>query len=158
MRFSGKTIRLAVILYIALLIPVTVFHELGHGLVCASTGNSYRIWIDFTGGHEQCSSAPTMLLFSYSVMGGIFGLIASGAIMLAGVAAKRHPAVLAVGLAFAVDQVMKVVLEGFFTRSYLFHRFDALITAVQIVSWIGFMLYFARVPEHPRISAGKSVQ
>jgi hypothetical protein len=127
-------------------------------MICAANGYNYRIWIDFTGGHEECSSAAVTHLLSYNAMGGVFGLIASGIIIIIGLSLfNRYPAVMAVGLAYSVDQFSKIILEGFFTRSYLLHRFDVVVTVIQLTSWIGFMLYFARVAESPKLRADRSV-
>jgi hypothetical protein len=139
-------------LYFALSIPVSLFHEIGHVSVCTANGFEYRIWVDFTGGHMLCSGIPHEK-FAYNVMGGIFGAIGSGAILGIWYFAKRHYALLVVSLAYFVDQIAKIFLEGFYTRLYETHSIDGFITALQMFSWIGFMLYFARVKELPKVTA-----
>lgn len=159
MKLNKNVIRWSVLLYIVLVVPVSVFHEFGHALVCSSNGYSYRIWVDFTGGHEICSNTSVTRLLSYNAMGGIFGLAAGISITAS---SRLFPgnlrlAITSVGLAYVVDQFSKVVLEGFFIRGYLSGRFDVLITIIQVGSWIGFMLYFARTEDAPQIRPSSNV-
>jgi hypothetical protein len=86
-------------------------------------------------------------------MGGVFGLAGSGAVITVWLVAKRHYAILAVGLAYCVDQAAKIILEGIYTRIYESGAIDGYITALQVASWLGFMLYFARVSEPATIAA-----
>ena len=60
---------------------------------------------------------------------------------------QEHSSILVVGLAFLIDQIAKTFLEGFYTRVYLSGALDGYIAALQLISWIGFMLYFARIKE-----------
>jgi hypothetical protein len=152
LKFSRQIIVWSVALYFALSIPVSLFHELGHVSVCAASGFDYRIWVDFTGGHMLCSGSPHDRL-AYNAMGGVFGTIGSAAILTFWMFAKRHYAVLVVGLAYMVDQTAKIILEGFYTRIYESHAIDGYITALQVISWIGFMLYFARVKQAAQVAA-----
>jgi hypothetical protein len=134
-------------MYIALLIPVSLLHETGHALVCSVSGFDYSLWIDGTGGHTVCAGAPGNSV-AYGAMGGAFGLLGSAEIIGLWAAAKRrHPAVLVVGLAYAVDQSAKLILEGFFTPLYASGATDLFLTALQLASWIGLTIYFARVPQ-----------
>jgi hypothetical protein len=143
LRFSRKVILWSVVLYLALGFPISLLHEMGHAAVCTYNGLSYTVWLDATGGHMVCFGAPRNDL-TYQAMGGVFGAIGSAGIVAVWFfAAKRHYAILAVGLAYAVDQVAKIILEGFFTRAYISGSIDAYITALQVASWLGFMLYFA---------------
>jgi hypothetical protein len=84
-------------------------------------------------------------------MGGVFGLAGSGAMIALWTAARRrrHAAILVVGLAYAVDQAAKAVLEGLFAPAYVSGSVDLYVTVLQLASWIGFMLYFARRPPRP---------
>jgi hypothetical protein len=132
-------------LYLALIVPVTVLHELGHVYVCSEHGYQSRIWIDATGGHSQCFGRLEQIP-AFNAMGGLFGLAGSGAIIAVWLAARKHVAILVVGLAYSVDQTAKIILEGFFTSTYLSGSLDFAITALQIASWFGFMFYFARRP------------
>ena len=127
-------------------------HESGHVYVCAAGGFDYRIWLDATGGHMVCFGSPGDSPLD-NAMGGIFGLAGSAAIVGFWLFVKRHYAILAVGLAYAVDQAAKIILEGLFTRVYLSGALDLYITALQIASWVGFMLYFARIPEKVAVSS-----
>jgi len=99
-----------------------------------------------------CSGRPHDRL-AYNAMGGIFGTIGSAAILGFWKFVKRHYALLAVGLAYMTDQISKIILEGFYTRIYESGAIDGYITAIQVVSWLGFMLYFARVREPAKIAA-----
>lgn len=152
LKLSRKVIVWSVVLYFALSIPVSLLHELGHVYVCTASGFDYRIWIDFTGGHMLCSGRPHVS-FAYNAMGGVFGLAGSAAIITFWLLAKRHHAILAVGLAYLADQAAKIILEGFYTRIYESGAIDGYITALQVSSWIGFMLYFARIKEPAKIAA-----
>jgi hypothetical protein len=49
-----------------------------------------------------------------------------------------------VSLAFALDQGLKIILEGFLPRLYSVGIFDLLITILQITSVALFAIYFAR--------------
>ncbi len=146
LKLSRKVITWSVLLYLILLYPISLFHELGHAYECASNGLKYQIWLDGRGGHTICYGSPRNGL-AYNTMGGIFGVIGSAVIIAIWAFAKRHPAILVVGLAFLVDQFAKIILEGFYIRAYLSGALDVYITALQIISWLGFMLYFARVKE-----------
>ena len=152
MRFSRKVVIWSVILYFALGIPVSLVHELGHVFVCTSSGFDYQIWIDVTGGHMICTGQPDDS-FAYNAMGGLFGVVGSAGIIAAWFFARKHYAILAVGLAYLVDQSAKIILEGMYTRVYASGAIDGYITALQVASWIGFMLYFARVKEPATISS-----
>lgn len=152
MKFSRKVVIWSVILYFALGIPVSLIHELGHVAVCTSSGFDYEIWIDVTGGHMICSGRP-LDSSAYNAMGGVFGVIGSGGIIAAWLFARKHYAILAVGLAYLVDQSAKIILEGIYTRIYASGAIDGYITALQVASWIGFMLYFARVKKPATIAS-----
>jgi len=99
-----------------------------------------------------CSGRPHEGL-AYKAMGGVFGAIGSIAILALWTFAKKHYSVLVVGLAYVVDQVAKIILEGLYTRIYESHSLDAFITALQVTSWVGFMLYFARIKEPTKVAA-----
>lgn len=154
LQLNRRVMQWTVVLYLALMIPITLLHESGHVYVCAENGYQYRVWIDVTGGHMQCfgrlESVPI-----YNALGGLFGLAGSGAIIAVWLAAKKHVAILAVGLAYVVDQSAKVILEGFFTRVYLSGSLDVFITSLQLASWFGFMLYFARVKAPEAVSTSR---
>ena len=137
-----RVIQWSVILYIALMVPMSLLHEAGHALVCSSEGFGYRLWLDGAGGHTLCSGIPTDTP-AYGAIGGAFGVLGSGAIVALWVF-KRHPAILAVGLAYGIDQAAKLFLEGFFTGAYAYGTLDIPLTALQVVSWIGITLYLAR--------------
>lgn len=81
-------------------------------------------------------------VFVYNAMGGLFGLAGSAALVVA-YFVVRYYAFLAVGLAYAVDQGAKILLEGMYGSLYNSGAIDVYITALQVVSWFGFMLYFA---------------
>lgn len=152
MKFSRQVILWSVVLYFALGIQVSLLHEAGHAYVCTVSGFDYRIWVDATGGHMVCFGR-VQDSFAYNAMGGLFGLAGSAAMITVWLLAKRHYAILAVGLAYFVDQAAKIVLEGLYARVYESGAIDGYITALQIVSWTGFMLYFARVKEPAKIAA-----
>ncbi|MEW6605016.1 MAG: hypothetical protein AB1351_10090 [Thermoproteota archaeon] len=152
MKLSRQVILWSVILYFALSIPISLIHELGHVLVCTSSGFDYAIWIDVTGGHMVCSGRPADT-FAYNAMGGVLGVVGSISIMAVWLFAKRHYAILAVGLAYFVDQSAKVILEGIYTPVYASGEIDAYITALQVASWLGFMIYFARIKEPAKVAA-----
>jgi hypothetical protein len=137
-----RVIQWSVILYIALLMPMSLLHEAGHALICSSEGFGYRLWLDGTGGHTLCAGIPADST-AYGAIGGAFGVLASAAIIASWVF-KRHPAILAVGLGYAIDQAGKLFLEGFFTGTYASGALDLPLTALQVVSWIGITLYLAR--------------
>ena len=78
-------------------------------------------------------------------MGGIFGLIASlGILAIWYCFSKKLLPLAVVGLAFALDQGLKIILEGFLPRLYLSGMFDISITILQIVSVALFAIYFTR--------------
>ena len=142
----------SVVLYFALGIPVSLLHEMGHVYVCTASGFDYRMWIDAAGGHMVCFGRPQDG-FAYNAMGGVFGLAGSAAIIMVWLLAKRHYAILAVGLAYSVDQAAKIILEGIYTEVYTSGAIDGYITALQVASWLGFMLYFARTKEPAKVAA-----
>jgi hypothetical protein len=132
----------SVALYIGLGITVSLLHETGHAYVCVSNGFDYRIGVDFTGGHVLCSGRLDDN-FVYNAMGGLLGLAGSAALVIAYFAA-RHYVLLAVGLAYAVDRGAKIFVEGAYSSAYNSGAIDTYIPALQVASWRGFMLYFAR--------------
>ena len=144
MRFSRNVIIWSVVLYLILLLPISLFHELGHTSVCAANGIRYKIWLDGRGGHTVCFGNPRNGL-AYNTMGGIFGVIASIAILIVWMFAKRFYPILVVGLAYMIDQFVKIILEGYYTPIYISGMLDGYITAIQIISWLGLMLYFAQI-------------
>jgi hypothetical protein len=131
-------------LYIMVIVPVSLLHELGHTVVCSEGGYQFRIWLDLRGGHSICYG----ILGNNSIiaaMGGIFGLIASlGIIAIWYFSSKRLAPLAVVGLAVALDQGLKIILEVFLERLYSAGMFDLLITILQIISVALFALYFAR--------------
>ena len=144
-RFDRGVIQWSVILYIALLLPISLLHESGHASVCSAEGFGYSLWLDGMGGHTLCAGVPANSI-AYGAMGGIFGILGSGAIIAFWALVKRRPAILVVGLAFAADQFAKMILEGFFIRAYASGATDLFLTALQLVSWLGLTFYFAKRP------------
>jgi hypothetical protein len=130
--------------YVVLIIPVSLFHELGHTAVCSASGHQFRIWLDFRGGHSICYGIFGNNLV-IGAMGGIFGLIASlGILGIWYCFSKRFMPLAVVGLAFALDQGLKIILEVFLPRLYSAGTFDLSITMLQIMSVALFAIYFAR--------------
>jgi hypothetical protein len=132
------------LLYIVLIIPVSLFHELGHTAVCSASGYQFRIWLDFRGGHSICYGifGDNSII---SAMGGIFGLIASlGILAVWYYISKRLVPLAIVGLALALDQGLKIILEVFLPIPYSVGMFDLPITILQITSVALFAIYFAR--------------
>ena len=132
------------LLYILVIVPVSLFHEVGHAAVCSAGGYQFRIWLDFRGGHSICYG----ILGNNSVisaMGGVFGLIASlGILGIWYFFSKGLTPLAVVGLALALDQGLKIILEVFLQRLYSAGMFDLLITILQIISVALFAIYFAR--------------
>ena len=141
-KLSDNIVVLSVILYLGLLAPLTIFHELGHAVVCSADGFSYVIYFDNRGGHTLCHNVVHNPFLS-NIMGPAFGLIASCGILATFRFAIRNYALLAVGLAYVVDQGMKLFLEGFVPSLYNF-RLDMPILLVQLASWTAFALYYQR--------------
>jgi hypothetical protein len=132
------------LLYIVVIIPVSLFHELGHTAVCSASGYQFRIWLDFMGGHSLCYGISGNNLI-IAAMGGIFGLIASlGILAIWYCFSKRLVPLAVVGLALALDQGLKIILEVFLPKLYSAGMFDLLITILQIISVALFAIYFAR--------------
>lgn len=151
MQLDRRVVLLSVALYIGLGIPISLLHETGHVSVCTANGYGYRVWVDFTGGHMLCFGRLEDN-FVYNAMGGLFGLAGSAALVIA-YFAKRHYALLAVGLAYAVDQGAKILLEGLYSPIYNSGAIDVYITALQVASWLGFMLYFANKSHATKVRA-----
>ena len=132
------------LLYIVVIIPVSLFHELGHTAVCSASGYPFQIWLDFRGGHSICYGIFGNNLI-ISAMGGIFGLIASlGILAIWYYFSKRFVPLAVVGLALALDQGLKIILEVFLPKLYSAGMFDLPITILQIISVALFAIYFAR--------------
>src|SRR5215204_316622 len=113
-----RVIGYSYLLYIVVIVPVSLMHELGHTAVCSAGGYQFRIWLDFRGGHSICYG----ILGDNSViaaMGGIFGLIASfGILAIWYFFYKRLTPLAVIGLALALDQGLKIILEVFLQRLY----------------------------------------
>jgi hypothetical protein len=138
-----RVIGYSYLLYIVVIVPVSLIHELGHTAVCSVGGYQFRIWLDFRGGHSICYG----ILGDNSViaaMGGIFGLIASLGILAIWFFYKQLTPLAVIGLALALDQGLKIILEVFLQRLYSAGVFDLLITLLQILSVALFAIYFAR--------------
>jgi hypothetical protein len=132
------------LLYIVVIIPVSLFHELGHTVVCSASGYQFQIWLDFRGGHSICYGILGNNLI-IAAMGGIFGVIASlGILAIWYYFSKRFVPLAVVGLALALDQGLKIILEVFLPKLYSAGMFDLLITILQIMSVALFAIYFAR--------------
>jgi hypothetical protein len=148
------------LLYIVLIIPVSLFHELGHTAVCSASGYQFHIWLDFRGGHSICYGVLGNNLV-IGAMGGIFGLIASlGILAIWYCFSKRFVPLAVIGLALAVDQGLKIILETFLPRLYSAGMFDLSITILQIISVALFAIYFAwkQRQEVGRLSAPKELR
>lgn len=139
-----RVIGYSYLLYIVVIVPVSLIHELGHTAICSAGGYQFRIWLDFRGGHSICYG----ILGDNSViaaMGGIFGLIASlGILAIWYFFSKQLTPLAVVGLALVLDQGLKIILEVFSQRLYSAGMFDLLITILQIISVALFAIYFAR--------------
>ena len=139
-----RVIGYSYLLYIVVIVPVSLIHELGHTAICSAGGYQFRIWLDFRGGHSICYG----ILGDNSViaaMGGIFGLTASlGILAIWYFFSKQLTPLAVVGLALALDQALKIILEVFSQRLYSAGMFDLLITILQIISVALFAIYFAR--------------
>ncbi len=147
------------LLYIVLIIPVSLVHELGHTAVCVASGFQFHIWLDFRGGHSECYEIFENDLV-IGAMGGIFGLLASlGVLGIWYCFSKRLAALAVVGMAFALDQGLKIILEGLLPRLYSAGTFDLFITMLQIISVALFAIYFAREQREPsnRLSLPKEL-
>jgi hypothetical protein len=132
------------LLYIVVIIPVSLFHELGHTVVCSASGYQFQIWLDLRGGHSICYGTFGNNLI-ISAMGGIFGLIASlGILAIWYYFSRRFVPLAVVGLALALDQGLKIILEVFLPKLYSAGMFDLPITILQIMSVALFAIYFAR--------------
>jgi len=132
------------LLYIVVIIPVSLFHELGHTAVCSASGYQFRIWLDFRGGHSICYGIFGNNLI-IGAMGGIFGLIASlGILAIWYFFSKRLVPLAVVGLSLALNQGLKIILEVFLPKLYSAGMFDLSITILQIISVALFAIYFAR--------------
>ena len=132
------------LLYIMLVIPVSLFHELGHTAVCYASGYQFYIWLDFRGGHSLCYGTLENNLIT-GAMGGIFGLVASlGILAFWYCFSKRHISLAVVGLALAFDQGLKIILEVFLQRLYSAGMLDIVLTILQILSVALFAIYFVR--------------
>jgi hypothetical protein len=145
------------LLYIMLIIPVSLFHELGHTSICSVSGYPFDIWLDFRGSHSICYGIFGNDLVT-GALGGIFGLIASLAILAIWYRFfKRFVPLAVVALALALDQCLKIILEVFLPRLYSAGMFDLLITILQIISVALFAIYFTRKqrPEVNRLSLPK---
>ncbi|MFL6484584.1 MAG: hypothetical protein ACJ70Z_07725 [Nitrososphaera sp.] len=132
------------ILYIVLIIPISLIHELGHIAICSANGYQFDVWLDLRGGHSICYE-----VFGNNqvmgVMGGIFGSLASlGILTVWYLSSKRLVPFAVVALALLLDQGSKIILEGFFPRLYSDGNFDVLITISQVMSVALFAIYFAR--------------
>ncbi len=106
------------LIYILLLSPLVSSMRLGMCAVCSAGGYQFRIWLDFRGGHSICYG----ILGNNSVisaMGGVFGLIASlGILGIWYFFSKGLMPLAVVGLALALDQGLKIILEVFLQRLY----------------------------------------
>ena len=137
------------LLYIVLIIPLSLVHEFGHTAVCVASGFQFHIWLDFRGGHSICYGIFENNLLA-DAMGGIFGLLASlGILGIWYCFSKRLAALAVVGMAFALEQGLKIILEGLLPRLYSAGTFDLFITILQIISVALFAIYFAREQRQP---------
>ena len=103
MRFNRRVILWSVGLYLALAIPMSILHEMGHIAVCAAVGHDYRIGVDARSGHMICFGTPEAT-FAYNAMGSVFGLAGSAAMVVVWrLLMPERLGILAVGLAYAVD-------------------------------------------------------
>src|SRR5215210_2630309 len=71
-----RVIGYSYLLYIIVIVPLSLIHEIGHTAICSAGGYQFRIWLDFRGGHSICYGilGDNSLI---AAMGGIVGLIAS---------------------------------------------------------------------------------
>ncbi len=139
-----RVIGYSYLLYIVLITPVTLIHELGHTAICSANGYHFAIWLDLRGGHSLCYGTSDNSLIM-GAMGGIFGLMASSGILAFWYYfSKRVVSIAAVALALMLDQGLKIILEGFLPTLYSAGMFDLFITILQIVSLAIFAIYLAR--------------
>jgi hypothetical protein len=103
MRFNRRVILWSVGLYLALAIPMSILHGMGHIAVCAAVGHDYCIWVDAHSGNMICFGTLEAT-FAYNAMGSVFGLAGSAAMVVVWrLLMPERLGMLAVGLAYAVD-------------------------------------------------------
>lgn len=125
---------------------VNIMHEAGHGIVCDLSGFQSRTFVDERGFHSACTGTPENEVL-HNASGGLAGLAASGAMIGAKwviKSAKYRIVVIGVGIIFALDQVVKIVLETGFTDAYLSGSFDMPITIFQVVTLLVVGTYIAK--------------
>ena len=139
---ARRFVFLSVVIYIAIGVPLSLFHELGHASVCAGEGHKFNLSFDIRGGHTLCYGAVVNDL-AQRIMGPVFGFAAAAGIYTLGRLKKWIP-LLAVGGAFMVEQGAKFVIEGVFFRAYSAGAFDIAISIIQVGSWLGLIFYYLR--------------
>lgn len=132
-------------LYAATIIPINMVHEIGHEWICISYGYQSWIWFDLDGGHQLCSGVPHNFLL-YTTAGGFFGLAASLVLASTWFAFPKYVFFLIVGMSHALDHAAKIILEGFFYRTYMSGVAIEYLTAIQIGAFFGMLLLFGRMP------------
>jgi hypothetical protein len=95
-------------------VPISIIHELGHGLICQLNGNQFEFQLTAFGGIGSCyGSLANPVLFL--AMGGGFGAITAGSIA---VLVRRHAGLLIGMITIAVGHLFNMVLE---TIAYQFY-------------------------------------
>lgn len=144
----------SIMVYVGAGIAVGFAHELGHASICASEGLHYRIGISDRGLYVICSGAVERSQISH-LAGPLAGLALAGT--LAAIGKRFWVPLLISGLAYIVDQAMKIGVEGFMNPLYRSGEIDMLMTAVQGGSLALLIVYFAkRQHSYMQDSGGKT--
>src|SRR5881396_1133413 len=104
-KFDGKIFNLSILLFFALLLPISLAHESGHAIACSQAGHEAGIGLSFRGMYTTCE--PDLNSLAFNLAGPVAGLVAAVGIFSLGyaISLKHHTigsSLLIVGIAFTV--------------------------------------------------------
>ena len=144
-KIDFKIARNATVLLILLVIPMSIIHETGHGLICEIEGNQSQISIGLTNSSLICFGEITNE-FAFYVSGGLFAMGVSLLPFFKISWIKNNPWVMIVSLSFAIGHGINSIIEVSVTSWYLQNEITSqiILNFISFSSYIVFLALFGR--------------
>lgn len=144
-KIDYKTARNATILLILLILPLSFFHEAGHGIVCAIEGNQSQMDLGINGSYLLCFGHLNNQLAFY-LAGGLFAMSIALLPFLKFSLIRDKPWIMIVCLALAAGHGINAIIEAGFTSWYLQNDIisQIILNFTSFALYVGFLILFGR--------------
>lgn len=146
-----KTALISMLVIFAVGAPISIVHELGHGIICNLEGNQFEFTITPFAGIGQCfGDLQNVELFL--AMGGGLALLTASSIAIA---VRRYAGIFIGMTTIAIGHLSNLVMETFAYEFYIQGYNSLIITQVLLLAiWFGLILaYVKREANRVRLTA-----